>query len=269
MVGLGIALTKQKYRSLYALNAIDNKIDDPDVQKHAHRLLDTAITAGAGADVHIHRLLRYDVNIVNAIVSVIRERNITDLVLGMHRDGAAGPGLRIPEMLGAAGGSPLGKTIPDILNRSNVTTFVYRPAQPLQTLRRHVVIVPRRAELEAGFQTWLLRIRHLAHVTGAQLIFHATQQTVEHLRRKRRRKADIASYVIHDPAESWTLMPSLLQEIRPDDCVWVVMSRRDRISYQTAMQRLPGYLEEHLPQNSYVMVFPVQAGGDEEKMYLA
>ena len=47
------------------------------------------------------------------------------------------------------------------------------------------------------------------------------------------------------------------------------MSRRDRISYQTAMQRLPGYLEEHLPQNSYVMVFPVQAGGDEEKMYLA
>ena len=269
MVGLGIALTKQKYRSLYALNAIDNKIDDPDVQKHAHRLLDTAITAGAGADVHIHRLLRYDVNIVNAIVSVIRERNITDLVLGMHRDGAAGPGLRIPEMLGAAGGSPLGKTIPDILNRSNVTTFVYRPAQPLQTLRRHVVIVPRRAELEAGFQTWLLRIRHLAHVTGAQLIFHATQQTAEHLRRKRRRKADIASYVIHDPAESWTLMPSLLQEIRPDDCVWVVMSRRDRISYQTAMQRLPGYLEEHLPQNSYVMVFPVQAGGDEEKMYLA
>ena len=46
------------------------------------------------------------------------------------------------------------------------------------------------------------------------------------------------------------------------------MSRRDRISYQTAMQRLPGYLEEHLPQNSYVMVFPVQAGGDEEKMVL-
>jgi len=269
MVGLGIALTKQKYRSLYALNAIDNQIDNTDAQKRADRLLDAAISAGAGADVHIHRLLRYDVNIVNAIVSVIRERNITDLVLGMHRDATDGPGMRIPEMLGAAGGSPLGKTIPDILGRSNVTTFIYRSVQPFQTLQRHIVIVPRRAELEAGFSTWLLRIRHLAHDTGAQLIFHATEQTVEHLRGKRRRKADIAAYVIHEPTENWDSLPSLLQQVRSDDCVWVVMSRRERISYRTAMQRVPGYLEEYLPHNSYVMLFPVQAGGDEEKMYLA
>lgn len=61
----------------------------------------------------------------------------------------------------------------------------------------------------------------------------------------------------------------MLREVRPDDCVWVVMSRRDRISYQAAMNRVPGYLEELLPHNSYVMLFPVQAGGDEEKMYLA
>ena len=268
LVGLSIAVTKQKHRSLYALNAVDNKLDDPEVQKHAGQLLDAAVTTGAAADVHIHRLLRYDVNIVNAIVSVVRERNVTDLVLGMHRD-AADPGLTLPGMLGAGALSPLGKTIPDVLSRSNVTTYIYRAAQPLQTLRRHVVLVPRRAELEAGFATWLLRIRHLAHDTGAQLVFHATEQTIAELRRNRRRN-DIASYAVLPAEEGWDdLRRRLAGELRPDDCLWIVMSRRDRISYHPAMSRIPAYLEKHLPDNSYVLLYPVQAGGGEEKMYLA
>lgn len=259
LVGLSIALTKQKYRSLYALKAIDNNIDDPDVQQRAQKLLDRAATAAAAANIHLHRLLRYDVNAVNAIVSVVRERNITDLVLGMHRDDDS-PALTVPGMLGAGSPSPLGKLIPAVIAQCNVTTFVYRAAQPLPTVRRHLVVVPRKAELEAGFQTWLLRIRHLAHDTGARLIFHATEQTIEQLRRKRRR-ADIASYVVHAPEESWDDLPAtLLTQVRPDDCVWIVMSRRDRISYQAAMSRMPGYLEEQLPRNSFVMVFPEQAG---------
>lgn len=259
LVGLSIAVTKQKHRSLYALRAIDNKLDDPDVQKRALKLLDRAVTAAAAANIHLHRLLRYDVNAVNAIVSVVRERNITDLVLGMHRDDP-GAALTVPGMLGAGSPSPLGKIIPAILAQCNVTTFVYRSAQPLSTVRRHLVIVPRKAELEAGFQTWLLRIRHLAHDTGAKLVFHATEPTIEQLRRKRRR-ADIASYVAHPAEESWDQLPeTLFGEVRADDCVWIVMSRRDRISYQNAMSRVPGYLEEQLPENSFVMVFPVQAG---------
>ena len=35
------------------------------------------------------------------------------------------------------------------------------------------------------------------------------------------------------------------------------------------MSRIPAYLEKHLPDNSYVLLYPVQAGGGEEKMYLA
>ncbi len=269
LVGLGIALTKQKYRSLYALKAIDNRLDDPEMQKSGQRLLDRAAEAAAAAGIHMHRLLRYDVNIVNAIVSVVRERNVSDLVLGMHHVGET-PALTLPDVLGG-GTAPLGKTIPAVLESSNVTTYIHASRQPLSTVRRHLVFVPRRAELEAGFRTWLLRVRHLAHDTaGAKLIFHATGATVEHLRRHRRRRgADIASYVVHDEVWSWDELPALLREVRPDDCVWVVMSRRDRISYQAAMSRVPGYLEELLPRNSYVMLFPVQAGGEEEKMYLA
>ncbi len=265
-VGLSVSLTKQKHRSLYALNAIDHRLEDPDVQKKAHRLLDTAVSAAAAAGIHAHRLLRYDVNIVNAIVGVVRERNITDLVLGMHVDRET-PALGLPlsDMLVPGSTPALGKTIPAVLAQCNVTTFVYRPAQPLSTVRRHIVVVPRKAELEAGFQTWLLRLRHMAHDTGAQLIFRASPATLEHLRRRRHR-ADIAEYVACEA--NWEEPAALLGEVKGDDCVWMIMSRRDRRSYQPGMGRIPAYLEEHLPANSFVLVYPVQAG-DTEKMYLA
>lgn len=256
LVGLSIALTKQRYRSLYALNVIDNRTEDPELKKRSQALLDTAATAAAAADIHMHRLLRYDVNIVNAIVSAVRERNITDLVLGMHR---AVPGASRP-IPGIATAAALGKTLSAVLGQCNVTTFIYRPVQPFPTIRRHIVVVPRRAELEAGFQAWLLRIRHLAHDTGAQLIFYAPAQTIEHLR-GRRRKKDIARYIVRETG--WDDPAALLPELRHDDCLWTVMSRRDRISYQAGMSRMPAWLEETLTANSFVLVYPVQAGNAE------
>ncbi|MDE6445279.1 MAG: cation:proton antiporter [Alistipes sp.] len=259
LVGLSIALTKQKYRSLYALNVIDNRSDDPELKKRAQTLLETAVTAAAAADIHMHALLRYDVNIVNAIVSAVRERNITDLVLGMHRP-TPGAGHPLPGIPNAA--VALGKTLPAVLAQCAVTTFIYRPAQPFPTIKRHLVVVPRKAELEAGFQAWLLRIRHLAHDTGAQLIFYAAAATVRHLRGRRRRK-DIARYAVHETG--WENPAALLPELRSDDCLWMVMSRRDRVSYQAGMARIPAYLDETLRSNSFVLVYPVQAGQNEQQ----
>ena len=258
-VGLGIAVPKQKHRSLYALRALDNQSASEEQVAAAEKMLLSAAEASASAGIHMHRLMRYDVNIVNAIVSVVRERNITDLVLGMHRAPEHANALNT---LGRE--SVLGTTIPAILSRTNVTTYIYHAVQPLSTVKRHLVYIPPRAELEQGFETWVLRIRHLAHDTGAKLIFYGTASTIAYLQRKPR-KVDIADYVTQEHA--WENLDTLFSDVKEDDSVWVIMSRRDRISYHAAMHRLPAYVEEHFATMNHILLYPVQAGSESEKRY--
>ena len=258
-VGLGIAVTKQKHRSLYALRALDNQSASEEQVAAAEKMLLSAAEASASAGIHMHRLMRYDVNIVNAIVSVVRERNITDLVLGMHRAPEHANALNT---LGRE--SVLGTTIPAILARTNVTTYIYHAVQPLSTVKRHLVYIPPRAELEQGFETWVLRIRHLAHDTGAKLLFYGMASTIAYLQRKPR-KVDIADYVTQEHA--WENLDTLFSDVKEDDSVWVIMSRRDRISYHAAMHRLPAYVEEHFATMNHILLYPVQAGSESEKRY--
>lgn len=252
LVALGIAITKQKHRSLYALRALDNRLDDSDTQKDAQKLLDRAVTAASAANIHIDSLLRYDVNEVNAIVSVVLERNITDLVVERNNFETA----------------QFSRSLHDIVYGTNVTTFIYRSAQHFATIKRHIVVVPKRAELEAGFNTWVLRVRHLAHDTKSRLIFYATEPTLQQLQKKRR-KVDIATYSAYPAEENLERQISnILQEIKSDDCLWVVMSRKDGVSYQTCMSRVPAFMERSLPQSSYVLLFPVQAAEDGDSRYI-
>ncbi len=252
LVALGIAITKQKHRSLYALRALDNRLDDSDTQKDAQKLLDRAVTAASAANIHIDSLLRYDVNEVNAIVSVVLERNITDLVVERNNFETA----------------QFSRSLHDIVYGTNVTTFIYRSAQHFATIKRHIVVVPKRAELEAGFNTWVLRVRHLAHDTKSRLLFYATEPTLQQLQKKRR-KVDIATYSAYPAEENLERQISnILQEIKSDDCLWVVMSRKDGVSYQTCMSRVPAFMERSLPQSSYVLLFPVQAAEDGDSRYI-
>ena len=41
------------------------------------------------------------------------------------------------------------------------------------------------------------------------------------------------------------------------------MSRRDRLSYHPLMARAAAMLEELVPENNFVLVFPIQAGDTE------
>ena len=251
LVTLGNVLkSKKNHNGFYALHAIDNKVEDSGLEKRARKILETAATAAAASDIYLHELLRYDVNISNAIASVAKEQSITDIVMGLHRD-------KSPAIF-------LGKITGDLLGESNVTTYIYKPVQPLATIKRHIVIIPSQAEKRPEFLMWLHKIGNLARNTGTKIVVYAPETTLKYIEPLRRKQTATVETVLF---KDWEKLPALLRELRTDDCLWLVMSRRERISYQPAMNKIPAYLDQYLGRNSFVLIYPVQAG-DPESRYL-
>ncbi len=259
LVGLSITMKRPKsHDGLYALHAMDNKVDDPNVEKRAQKVLEHASTVAAGSDVHLLSMMRYDVNISNAILSVARERNITDIVMGMH--------VTAPQTSPIAGIVPkapiFGRVVTDILSQSTVSTYLYRATQPFTTLKRHLVIVPEQAEQEAGFALWVHRLHMLARNTGAEVTLYAVPETIHYLKRSELRRQGNVGYV---PFDRWDDLPTLGLDLRADDCLWFVMSRRDCVSYHQWMSRVPNLCENLFAAYSTIMLFPVQAGSAKER----
>ena len=142
LVNLSLAVKSPKnMRFLYALKVLDNQSTEEGSVKQAKRLLENAALTAAATDTHLQELLRYDLNVPNAVLSVILEHSITDLVLGLHKEKGIST-------------SFLGRITEDILNHSDVTTLIYKSVQPLSTMKRHLVVIPEQAEKEIGFTQW-------------------------------------------------------------------------------------------------------------------
>ena len=131
-------------------------------------------------------------------------------------------------------------------------------------IRADTLFVSEKAEKEAGFQMWLKKLRNIADNSGAKIVFYAPENTMQYLRPARGRRSAKADYVVSD---CWNDLTALTYETKRDDCLWIVMSRRERISYHPAMSKVPGYMEQFFPGHSFVLVYPVQAG-DTESRYL-
>jgi Kef-type K+ transport system membrane component KefB/nucleotide-binding universal stress UspA family protein len=243
--------SKKNKKGLFALTIVNNDVPEPHSHKQAKKILEKAAIAASSTDIHLTRLLRYDVNIVNGITSVIREHNITDLVLGLH-------------VKKGISESFLGNLTDGILEKSNATTLVYKPAQPLSTIKRYFVVMPENAEKEVGFPFWLLKVWNISMNTGAKLLFYGTEQTHEIIKDIHSKHPVDAEFKIFD---DWDDLLILSRDIRPDDMIIIVLSRKGKISYHNNMANVPKYLNKYFRDASYILIYPIQIGVDHDKKF--
>jgi Kef-type K+ transport system membrane component KefB/nucleotide-binding universal stress UspA family protein len=239
-----IIKSKANKRNLFALNVIDNNLTDARADKQAKKILEKAVATASAADVYLHELLRYDLNTVNGITSVVKEHKITDLILGLH------------EKKGISSNF-LGNLTEGILTKCNTTTFIYKPSQPLSTIKRHLVIIPDRAEREIGFPFWLIKVWNLARNTGAKLVFYATEPTLSYIKDiNTKHPVDCIFIEFSD----WNDFLILSRDVKPDDDLILVLSRKDRPSYNTNMAKIPTYLNKYFQTTNFILVYPMQSG---------
>jgi Kef-type K+ transport system membrane component KefB len=237
-----ILKSKGNQKGLFALNVVNN--DSSESNNQAKKVLDKAVFTASANDIQLNKLLRYDINPTNGIIGVIKEQNISDLVLGLHVNKG------ISE-------SFLGKLTEGILTKCNTTTFVYKPIQPISTIKRHVVIVPQNAEKEIGFPFWLSKIWNISKNTGAKIVFYAYETTLAYIKKIHLSHPIEADFKIFD---DWNDFLIISRDIRTDDNLLIVLSRANKLSYHVNMSNIPTYLNKYFQGNSFILIYPMQQG---------
>ncbi|HCF64266.1 MAG TPA: sodium:proton antiporter, partial [Chitinophagaceae bacterium] len=201
----------------------------------------------AAADMHLHELIRYDINIVNAISSVVKENKITDLLLGLHEKKGISDNF-------------LGNLTEGILTKCNTTTLIYKPSQPLSTIKRHIIVIPERAEKEPGFPFWLVKVWNISRNTGAKLVFYATAQTLSYIAEVNKKHPVDCSM---NEFDDWNDFLILSRDVSSNDNLILIMSRKDRPSYHQHMTKIPHYLNKYFQTTNFILIYPMQTGIDE------
>lgn len=245
LINLSVTIKSKKNKSgLFALCIINNNSTDEAADKRARKLLDKAVVTASATDNELHELLRYDLNIVNGISSVVKEHKITDLVLGLHDKKGISDTF-------------LGNLTEGILTKCNTTTLIYKPSQPLGTVKRHLVVVPNKAEKEIGFPFWLVKVWNIARNTGAKLVFYANLETLKYIKDVHsKHPIDCEFYEFPD----WNDFLILSRDIKNDDNLIIVLSRKDQPSFHSSMNKIHTYLNNYFQTVSFILIYPMQIG---------
>lgn len=239
-----IIKSKSNTTRLFALHVIDGDKTGEQADKKGKTILEQAARLASATDMHVNTLLRYDINTLNGIANVAREQKITDIIMGLHsRKNLAD--------------SYLGNLTEGIIQKCNTTTLIYKPVQPFATIKRHLIIVPDKAEREIGFPFWLIKVWNISRNTGSKLVFYSTVSTLSYIREITQKHPVECEF---QPFSDWEDFLILSRELKRDDNLIVILSRKDRLSYQSAMSKVPAYLDKYFQQNSFILFYPVQTG---------
>ncbi len=245
IVTLGVAIKSPKRKTgLFALNIISEKSANEFSEKKANKILNKAAETATATDTLLHQLIRYDSNIVNGISGVIREHKITDMIIGISPKKGISENFIINLNEG-------------ILNRTNVTTLLYKPSQPFDTIKRHIVIIPEKAEKEIGFPLWLLKMWNIAKNSGGKLKFYGYDDTLKYIRELNKKHPVDCSF---SEFTNWDDFLIIAREIRKEDNLIIVMSRKDKQSYHNNMKKIPSYLNKYFSETNFILIYPVQEG---------
>lgn len=230
--------------NVYALNIIDSESKDEKREKKAHEMLSKARATAYSVNVYLKQLVRYDLNLVNGVTGVVKQFGVTDIILGLHhRKGITD--------------SFLGSLTEGILKKCNSTVFVYKPTQPLSTIKKTMVVVPPNAHKELGFPFWVSRVWNIAKSTGSKMVFYATNETLDILKKVSDQHPISCDFSVF---ENWSDFLILARDLTIDDNFIVIMSRKHHISYNRQMKKIPSYLNEYFKTNNFILLYPMQLG---------
>ena len=150
--------------------------------------------------------------------------------------------------------------VSNMVEHTSKSVIVYNEVQPINTINRLVVAVPRYAEKERDFITCFGLVRRLAGELGAKVVFYAHPDTQIALQTMCRRPGKFlrASFRTMD---GWEEIGILSQTIIDNDMLILLSSRKSTASYNPLFEDIPTMLSNYFTAYNSMVVYPEQLTG--------
>lgn len=208
--------------------------------------LDVAERAAASVEVELTPIERYDLNFITGVLNTMQERDITEVIIGMHRHNSLSE-------------SFLGSKIERLLQSTNKMVVITRCFNPLQTISRMFVALPKNAHFETGFRRMIQAMGNLARHIGCRIEFMcepaATGLITTVLRHSR-----IEIPVSFSRVENYDDFVIESARVTLDDLLVIVSSRRAAVSFAADMDAVPEYLQRYFSSHNLLVIYPGQFG---------
>lgn len=208
--------------------------------------LDVAERAASSVEVSLNPIERYDLNIITGVLNTMAERDITEVIIGLHRRNT---------LLD----SFLGDKIERLLQSTNRMVVITRCFIPLSTMNRIVVALPKNAQFETGFRRWVQAMGNLCRHIGCHIEFWCESSTRPMIRTVLA-QSKIEIPMSFDNVESFDDFVVKSNSIDDDDLLVVVSSRRAAVSFDSDMDAVPEYLHRYFANANLIMIYPSQFG---------
>jgi hypothetical protein len=148
-----------------------------------------------------------------------------------------------------------------LINSQRKAAIIYHPAQPINTISRILVAVPRYAEKEHDFISCFGFVRRLSSQIGARVVFFTNEETQKSLQAFCRRKGKFlrASY---REMEDWEDVLMIAKQKAQDDLIVMINARPSTPSYNPLFEQVPNMLSRFFKDHSYMIVYPEQETGN-------
>lgn len=240
MVNLGLLVkAESNVDSLFAINVINDDKKESS-EKNADKILNIAVHTAAAADVKLNPITRYDSDVISGIKNVMKEQNITDLIIGLEDEKGFSPSFVYNLEYG-------------YLQNNYANVMVYHAAQPIATVKKYIVFLPPNADKEQGFFHALLRVWNIGRHTGAQMTFYTTDPLIKVLGRILKKATIEAEF---KTLNSWYDAEFLASQLHEDEGMIVLMAKMGMRSYFPQMKSIPDLLNRRLHSNNYLLIYP-------------
>ncbi len=208
------------------------------------RKLDELVKHGAATETKVNPITTIDHNIANGISRVTKEISADYVIVGwMEKTGFFD--------------KLLGEKADAIINNVDKTLFICQLEKPFVSFKRMIIVSPDLAEREYAFKDWVHKLALMASELSIPLVHYGDERTHQAIQNEWE-KAKFSTSISYKTIPDFDDFVKLTNDIKPNDLLVLISSRKGSISYISDLDALPDTLEKYFEENNKIIIYPQQ-----------